>query len=131
MNRKRINNLKEELKLGRIERPEEQTQIVKRPILNELWSIFFTNVPPEKRQSYEDFINEIQGLTIDILNDPTLIDLDAFAKENREAANLVTDDRQTVGLICANHAEISKNDAQANEEEQKDEQNDQVQKEES
>ena len=80
MNRKRINNLKEELKLGRIERPEEQTQIVKRPILNELWSIFFKNVPPAERQSYQDFINEIQGLTIDITNDPTLIDLDAFAK---------------------------------------------------
>ena len=46
MNRQRINNMKEELKLGRIERPEELSQIVKRPILNELWSIFYRNVPP-------------------------------------------------------------------------------------
>ena len=46
MNRQRINNMKEELKLGRIERPEELSQIVKRPILNELWSIFYRNVQP-------------------------------------------------------------------------------------
>ena len=28
------------------ERPEELSQIVKRPILNELWSIFYRNVQP-------------------------------------------------------------------------------------
>ena len=82
---------------------------MKRPILSELWSIFYRNVPPAERQTYEAFINEIQGLTIDIANDPTLVNLDAFANEHRQAANLVTDDKQTVGLICANHAEIQKN----------------------
>ena len=46
-------------------------------------------------------------MTNDIANDPTLVELDAFAKENREAAGAVPKDHETVGLICANHAQIA------------------------
>ena len=47
-------------------------------------------------------------MTNDIANDPTLVQLDAFAQEHRQAAGLdLPRDDETVSLICANHAQIS------------------------
>ena len=46
-------------------------------------------------------------MTNDIANDPTLVELDAFAKEHRDAAGPAPKDNETIGLICQNHAQIA------------------------
>lgn len=105
MNRSKINNMKQELQLGRIERPDEPTVIVTRPILNELWQIFYRKVPQNERTTYKQFINELQGLTDDIASDPASVELDAFAKEHR---GIAATDRETINLIISNHVDMAK-----------------------
>ena len=39
--------LTDEIKLGRIETHDEPIEMFKRPILTELWSIFYKNVPSD------------------------------------------------------------------------------------
>ena len=36
-----------------IEHADEPVEMVKRPILTELWSIFYKNVPSSQRETYE------------------------------------------------------------------------------
>lgn len=68
--------------MGRIETADQQATLVVRPILSELWAIFYKNVPREERETYEQFFNRMQGLTSEIVRDPTSVELDAFASKN-------------------------------------------------
>mmetsp|Transcript_42794 Transcript_42794/g.56527 ORF Transcript_42794/g.56527 Transcript_42794/m.56527 type:complete len:117 (+) Transcript_42794:969-1319(+) len=99
MARTKNQNLTNEIKKGRINHADEPAQFVVRPILSELWSIFYKNVPREERESYEEFFNRMQGLTNEIVQDPASIELDAFSTKfkhlapppQRTAMNMVAD----------------------------------------
>ena len=61
--------LTNEIKLGRIESHEEPVEMHKRPILTELWSIFYKKVPSDQRESYEQFFNRMQGVVDETIKD--------------------------------------------------------------
>ena len=73
--------LTEEIKRGRIEKPDDPVQICKRPILTTLWQIYYKHVPREQRETYEDFFIRIQGLSEEIIRDAAAVDLDPFSKD--------------------------------------------------
>ena len=96
--------LTEEIRRGRIEKPDDPIQIVKRPILTTLWQIYYKNVPREKRETYEDFFNRMQGLSEEIIRDAASVDLDAFSKNrfpvpDKTAMNLVTETHAVMAQI--------------------------------
>ena len=78
-------NLTNEIRKGRIDHADQPAQLVVRPILSELWAIFYKNVPREERETYEQFFNRMQGLTNEVIFDPASVELDAFSAKQREA----------------------------------------------
>ena len=71
----------------------------------ELWQIFFKNVPREERETYEHFFKRMQGLTDEIIRDPTSVELDAFAKRHREGST--APNRSAMGLVARDNAEMA------------------------
>jgi len=93
-----------EINLGRATSPDQPTVLVVRPILSELWSIFYKNVPREERETYESFFNRMQGLTSEIIRDPAAVELDAFSKSNL----MPTAAKAALGVVVEDHKEMAR-----------------------
>lgn len=77
-----------------------------RPILSELWSIFYKHVPREQRETYEEFFNRMQGLTNEIVRDPASVELDAFSKKVQDKVEVPG--RNAASLIIDDHVEMAR-----------------------
>lgn len=99
-------NLTTEIKKGHIERAEEAATIQSRPILMELWSIFYKQVPRDERETYEDFFNRMQGLTSEIVADPASVELDAFSKLH--ASKIAAPPRTAMNLVASENVEMGR-----------------------
>ena len=101
-------NLTTEIKKGHIERAEEAATIQSRPILMELWSIFYKQVPRDERETYEDFFNRMQGLTSEIVADPASVELDAFSKLHASKIHSVLDCSTAMNLVASENVEMGR-----------------------
>ena len=90
--------LTDEIKLGRIESHEDPVEMFKRPILTELWSIFYKNVPSSQRETYEEYFKRMQGLVDDTIRDPAAVELDAFSKLHRDG-KVPVPPRDAMGMV--------------------------------